>query len=75
MQVKDCMTREVISVKRSTTLSQLIKMFQKYNFHTFPVMEEDGRLVGIVNFEDILKVFQPHSVEPVSYTHLRAHET
>ena len=63
MKVRDCMTKEVVTVKRSTSLSQLIRAFQKYNFHTFPVIEEDNRLVGIVNFEDILKVFQPFSVE------------
>lgn len=63
MKVRDCMTKEVVTVKRSTTLSQLIKAFQKHNFHTFPVVEGDGRLVGIVNFEDILKVFQPYSTE------------
>ena len=63
MQVKDCMSKEVTAVKRSTTLSQLIKTFQKYNFHTLPVIEKDNRLVGIVNFEDILKVFQPYNME------------
>lgn len=63
MKVRDCMTKEVITVKRSTTLSQLIKAFQEYNFHTLPVIEADKRLVGIVNFEDILKVFQPYSTE------------
>jgi len=61
MKVKDCMTKEVVTVKRSTTLSQLIKTFQKYNFHTLPVVEADNDLVGIINFEDILKVFQPYS--------------
>ncbi|MCQ9208523.1 MAG: CBS domain-containing protein [Omnitrophica bacterium] len=61
MKVKDCLTEKVVTVKRSTTLSQLIKTFQKYNFHTLPVVEEDNRLVGVVNFEDILKVFQPYS--------------
>ncbi|MBL7091790.1 MAG: CBS domain-containing protein [Candidatus Omnitrophica bacterium] len=61
MKVKDCMTKEVVTVKRSTTLSQLIKTFQKYNFHTLPVVEADNALVGIINFEDILKVFQPYS--------------
>ena len=61
MLVCDCMTKEVVTVKRSTTLSQLIKAFQKYNFHTFPVIEADNDLVGIINFEDILKVFQPYS--------------
>ena len=63
MKVKDCMTHEVITVNRSTTLSQLIKTFQKYNFHTLPVIEKDNLLVGIVNFEDILKVFQPYNAE------------
>ena len=63
MKVKDCMTKEVVTVKRSTNLSQLIKAFQKYNFHTLPVVEKDNHLVGVVNFEDILKVFQPYSVE------------
>jgi len=61
MKVKDCMTKKVITLKRSTSLSQLIKTFQKYNFHTLPVAEEDSRLVGVVNFEDILKVFQPYN--------------
>ncbi|MBN3039336.1 MAG: CBS domain-containing protein [Candidatus Omnitrophica bacterium] len=57
------MTKKVVAVKRSTTLSQLIATFQKYNFHTLPVIENDGSLVGIVNFEDVLKVFQPYSTE------------
>ena len=63
MKVKDCMTKEVVTVKRSTNLSQLIETFQKYNFHTLPVVEKDNHLVGVVNFEDILKVFQPYNVE------------
>ena len=63
MKVKDCMTKKVVTVRRATSLSQLIKTFQKYNFHTLPVIEKDEQLVGIVNFEDILKVFQPYSAE------------
>ena len=61
MLVKDCMTKKTVTVKRSTTLSQLINTFKKYNFHTLPVVESDNNLVGIINFEDILKVFQPYS--------------
>lgn len=63
MKVADCMTKKVVTVKRSTTLSQLIEAFQKFNFHTLPVVEDDGTLVGIVDFEDLLKVFQPYSSE------------
>lgn len=61
MKVKDCMTREVITVKRSTTLAELIGIFRRFNFHTIPVVEQNNRLVGVVTFEDILSVFQPYS--------------
>lgn len=61
MKVKDCMTKEVIAVKRSTTLAQLVETFRKYHCHTLPVVEKDNRLVGLMTFEDIMKVFQPYS--------------
>ncbi len=66
MKVRDCMAKEVVSVKRSTALTELIQIFKKYNFHTLPVVEENNLLVGIVTFEDILKVFQPYSPELLS---------
>ena len=60
MKVKDCMTKDVVTVKRSTNLSELIEAFRKYSFHTLPVVEKN-KIVGIVTFEDLLKVFQPYS--------------
>ena len=63
MKVKDCMTKKVVTVKRSTTLSELIELFRKHNFHTLPVVGDDNKITGIVTFEDILKVFQPYSQE------------
>ena len=57
------MTKAVITVKRSTTLAELIEVFRRFNYQTLPVVEEEERLVGIVTFEDIWKVFQPHGVD------------
>lgn len=57
------MTKEVITVKRSTTLAELIEVFRRFNYHTLPVVEEEDRLVGLVTFEDIWKVFQPHGAD------------
>lgn len=64
MQVKEIMSKEVIIVKRSTKLKQLLKIFAK--FHTFPlvpVVREDNRLVGIVSFRNIINVFSPYRPE------------
>jgi len=45
MQVRDVILKEVIKVRRSTSLKQLLNLFK--DFHTFPlvpVVEEDNRL-------------------------------
>ena len=60
IQVKEIMRKKVITVKESTTLRELIEIFDKYTFHTLPVVDKENKVVGIVAFEDILKVFEPH---------------
>ena len=60
MLVREVMKKDVVTVKRSTTLRELIEIFHKFTFHTLPVVERDNRVVGIVALEDILKVFQPY---------------
>ncbi|MGE4357106.1 MAG: HPP family protein [Candidatus Omnitrophota bacterium] len=59
MQVKEIMSREVITVRRATTLKQVLEKFAKFHiFPLVPVVEEDNRLVGIVSFNNLLSVFQ-----------------
>ena len=63
MQVKDCMTRNVITVKKSTSLRELIGKFRKHNFHMFPVVDNDNKMLGIITFLDVLKAFQPYGAD------------
>jgi CBS domain-containing protein len=64
MQVKEIMSQEVITVKRSTSLRQLLKIFAKFHiFPLVPVVEEDNRLVGIVSFRNLLQALQPRQME------------
>jgi len=60
MRARDVMQKRVVTVKRSTTLRELIEILRKFTFHTLPVVEEDNRVIGIVALEDILKIFQPY---------------
>jgi len=60
MLVREVMKKDVVTVKRSTTLKELIEILGKFTFHTLPVVEEDNRVIGIVALEDILKIFQPY---------------
>ena len=41
MLVKDVMHTEVITVKPSLDIVQLMKLFREYHFHRFPVVDEE----------------------------------
>lgn len=61
MQVKDIMSKQVISVTRSSTLKQLLRVFDKFHiFPLVPVVEEDNRLIGIVSFRNLIDVFSSY---------------
>ena len=53
-KVGDVMTRKVISIHPHTTLDQISLMVVSHGIHFFPVVEDDGRMVGIVSRHDIL---------------------
>ena len=61
MLVKDVMSKDVITVTRDETLADLVSKLRKHNYHTLPVIDVNKKLLGIVNSEDIMKVFLPHN--------------
>ena len=50
------MTRAVRTVTRQTTMRELGALFEKYDFNSFPVVEE-GEILGIVTKFDFLRAF------------------
>lgn len=55
LRVEDAMTTEVNTVSESMVLADVIKLMQKTRHNGFPVVDSDGRLVGIITLEDIRK--------------------
>jgi len=60
MLVGEVMKKKVITVRRGTTLKELIEIFGKFTFHTLPVIEKDNKLVGVIALEDVFKIFEPY---------------
>jgi len=54
MQAKDIITTDLITINKELTIRQLIKILQKNNITGAPVVDEDGRLEGIVSGKDII---------------------
>ncbi len=55
IKVEDAMTRNPVTVKPDTSIDAVAALMVDNNFHTLPVLDDEGKLVGIVGKEDVLK--------------------
>lgn len=53
--IADIMTRDVISVKRETSVRELAEIFTTRRIGSLPVVDDDNRLVGIVTETDLVE--------------------
>ena len=54
MRVKDCMTKQVISVGAGEPVSVAARLMARYNLGALPVRGADGQLVGMLTDRDIV---------------------
>lgn len=55
MQARDVMTREVVTVGPSTSAKYAGEVMAERGFAALPVVDDDGRLIGIVAEADVLR--------------------
>ncbi|HZA64798.1 MAG TPA: CBS domain-containing protein [Nitrososphaeraceae archaeon] len=53
--VRDLMTPNPSVVKQDTAIEQVIDVMDKKGIEMVPVVEDDGRLIGVISRSDILK--------------------
>ena len=51
----DIMTKDVVTVKRETTVRELAEIFETRNFGSLPVVDDEGNLIGIVTASDLIE--------------------
>jgi CBS domain-containing protein len=56
-QVRDVMTENPVTVDRHERIGSVEEIFEAHDFNGLPVVESDGRLVGMVTKLDVLKAF------------------
>ena len=61
--IRDIMEENVISVSTHDDQEQVVQMFSKYNFLALPVTDAEGRMVGIVTFDDAMDVMEDEATE------------
>lgn len=55
MPIKEIMTKYPITAKRFMTVENIIRKMNDFGFDNIPVVDENGKLIGIVDERDILK--------------------
>ena len=63
MTIEELMITNVIYVTTKTDQEEVAKMLSKYNFLAMPVVDGEGRMVGIVTFDDALDVLEEEATE------------
>jgi CBS domain-containing protein len=65
MKVKDCMKTNVFSIPATETIREAAAIFVAHHIGLLPVVDEQGRLIGVVGLRDLLKLELPDFVNLV----------
>ena len=55
MQVKEIMSKPLVTALETQSLIDALQTMQKNNFRRIPIVNKEGKLVGIVTDKDIFK--------------------
>ena len=62
---KDIMTKNIITVKKDTTLVKAVKLMKDNNIRHLPIIDEDKKLVNFISHRDITSYF--YSNKKINY--------
>ena len=63
MTIQELMITNLIFVNTQADQEMVARMFSKYNFLAIPVVDGEGRMVGIVTFDDAMDVMEEEATE------------
>ncbi|MGW1911566.1 CBS domain-containing protein [Streptomyces sp. NPDC002076] len=70
-RVSDVMTRAVVAVGRKAPFKDIVERMDQWRVSALPVLEGDGRVVGVVSEADLLLKEEFRNSDPDRFTQLR----
>lgn len=73
-KAEDVMKKDIISVLPTSSVEEVTNLLSKYDFLSVPVVDQSGRILGIVTFDDALDDIIPEDLKkrlPWNYHKLR----
>ncbi len=59
MKVRDFLRRDLSAVERTTSVRQTIKLLDNSGLSSLPVVDEEGRVVGVISERDLIRALIP----------------
>lgn len=63
--IESLMIGEVVSVPVNVDQEELAEMVSRYDFNAIPVVDLDGRLLGVVTVDDVLDILEEEATEDI----------
>lgn len=63
MRIKEILLPNVISVRVDTDQEEVARVVSQYDFVAIPVVDADGKLMGIVTHDDVVDILEEESTE------------
>lgn len=63
MKVRDFVRRDLSAVERDTPVIQVIKLLDNSGLSSLPVVDEEGKVVGVISERDLIRALVPEYVD------------
>jgi CBS domain-containing protein len=63
MLARDIMNREIVPVRRGSSLATAARLMLEHGINSLPVLDQAGRMVGMIGIRDVLRVPVPSGSE------------
>ena len=61
--IEDLMDTNIIKATTTQDREEIVELFNKYDFLSLPVVDNEGRLVGIITVDDVVDVMEEEATE------------
>jgi len=63
--IGDFMNENIISINTLDDQEEAARMLQKYDFNAMPVVDNEGRMVGIITIDDVVDILEEEATEDI----------
>lgn len=63
--IEEIMSRNVVTLPATADQEEVAQLLQRYDLVALPVVDEDGKLIGIVHVDDVVDVIEEEATEDI----------